>query len=57
MGLLVPDSFIVNISDQDRPRVDRLISVLERFTAVIENVTSKQQLVLRVDLEDKPPVA
>ena len=49
MGLLD-----VNISDQDRPRVDRLIAVLERLTRVVEQVTGTKQLVVRADLEDKP---
>ena len=49
MGLLD-----INISNEDRPRVDRLIAVLERLTRVIEQVTSQKQLVVRADLEDKP---
>jgi hypothetical protein len=51
MGLLD-----VNISDQDRPRVDRLIAVLERLARVAEQVSGQKQLVVRAELEDKKPV-
>jgi len=47
MGLLD-----INISDEDRPRVDRLITVLERLTRVIEQTVNKE-LVVRANLEDK----
>lgn len=47
MGLLD-----INISDEDRPRVDRLINVLERLTRVIEKTTS-QELIVRATLEDR----
>ena len=47
MGLLD-----INISDQDRPRVDRLIAVLERLTRVIEKTTN-QELIVRATLEDR----
>jgi hypothetical protein len=49
MGLLD-----INISDQDRPRVDRLINVLERLTRVIEQLSGQKQLVVRAEFEDKP---
>lgn len=44
MGLLD-----ISISDKDRPRVDQLISILERLVQVLE----KNQLVARVSLEEK----
>ena len=48
MGLLD-----INISQEDRPRVDRLIAVLERLTRVVEQVTGTKQLVVKATFEDK----
>jgi len=51
MGLLD-----INISQEDRPRVDRLIAVLERLTRVAEQLAGQKQLVVRAEFEDKKPV-
>lgn len=46
--------FTVSISDEDRVRVDQLISVLTRMTALLETVVNQKELIARVDLVNKP---
>jgi hypothetical protein len=53
MGLLVPDSFVVNISAEDRPRVDRLVNVLDRLVGLLEHVVNQKELVIRANFDNQ----
>ena len=45
--------FNVSISDEDRPRVDALIAVLNRLATLGEVVVNQKQLEVKVDLVNK----
>lgn len=48
MGLLD-----VNISKEDRPRIDRLTNVLERVVSLAEEVVRGRELTIRISLDAK----
>jgi hypothetical protein len=50
MGLLD-----VNISKEDRPRVDAIIQIMRRLTDLLSALETTKQVVIRIEVADKQP--
>jgi hypothetical protein len=47
----------VNVSDEDRARIDRLTTLLAQVVTLVRETAGTKELVVRLALEDKPTPA